>query len=100
MVKVKILSSFVDKYTDEVYKVGDTVDFPVERLKELKQNLSVHDREFFEEETKEVKTVENTKEETKEVKTVENTKEEKVEVTSEEKTEEEKVEKTVETTEE
>lgn len=49
MVKVKILSSFVDKYTDEVYKVGDTVDFPTERLKELKQNLSVHDREFFEE---------------------------------------------------
>ena len=87
MVKVKILSSFVDKYSDEVYKVGDTVDFPVERLKELKQNLSVHDREFFEEETKEVKTVENTKEE-------------KVEVTSEEKAEEEKVEKTVETTEE
>lgn len=87
MVKVKILSSFVDKYSDEVYKVGDTVDFPDERLKELKQNLSVHDREFFEEETKEVKTVENTKEE-------------KVEVTSEEKTEEEKVEKSVETTEE
>lgn len=28
MVKVKILSSFVDKYSDEVYKVGDTVDFP------------------------------------------------------------------------
>lgn len=49
MVKVKILSSFVDKYTDEVYKVGDTVDFSVERLEELKQNLSVHDREFFEE---------------------------------------------------
>lgn len=87
MVKVKILSSFVDKYTDEVYKVGDTVDFPVERLKELKQNLSVHDREFFEEETKEVKAVENVKEE-------------KVEVTSEEKTEEEKVEKSVEDTEE
>ena len=87
MVKVKILSSFVDKYSDEVYKVGDTVDFPVERLKELKQNLSVHDREFFEEETKEVKTVENTEKE-------------KVEVTSEEKTEEEKVEKSVETTEE
>ena len=78
MVKVKILSSFVDKYSDEVYKVGDTVDFPAERLKEIKQNLSVHDREFFEEETKEVK----------------------VEVTSEEKAEEEKVEKTVETTEE
>lgn len=87
MVKVKILSSFVDKYSDEVYKVGETVDFPVERLKELKQNLSVHDREFFEEETKEVKAVENTEEE-------------KVEATSEEKTEEEKVEKTVETTEE
>lgn len=87
MVKVKILSSFVDKYTDEVYKVGDTVDFPVERLKELKQNLSVHDREFFEEETKEVKAVENVEEE-------------KVEVTSEEKTEEEKVEKSVEDTEE
>lgn len=87
MVKVKILSSFVDKYSDEVYKVGDTVDFPVERLTELKQNLSVHDREFFEEETKEVKAVENTEEE-------------KVEVTSEEKAEEEKVEKTVETTEE
>ena len=87
MVKVKILSSFVDKYSDEVYKVGDTVDFPVERLKELKQNLSVHDREFFEEEKKEVKAVENVEEE-------------KVEVTSEEKTEEEKVEKTVETTEE
>jgi transcriptional accessory protein Tex/SPT6 len=49
MVKVKILNSFVDKYTDEVYKVGDTVDFSVERLEELKQNLSVHDREFFEE---------------------------------------------------
>ena len=32
MVKVKILSSFVDKYSDEVYKVGDTVDFPAERL--------------------------------------------------------------------
>lgn len=74
MVKVKILSSFVDKYSDEVYKVGDTVDFPAERLKEIKQNLSVHDREFFEEE--------------------------KVEVTSEEKAEEEKVEKTVEITEE
>lgn len=88
MVKVKILSSFVDKYSDEVYKVGDTVDFPVERLTELKQNLSVHDREFFEEE------------ETKEVKAVENVEEEKVEVTSEEKAEEEKVEKTVETTEE
>lgn len=87
MVKVKILSSFVDKYSDEVYKVGDTVDFPTERLKELKQNLSVHDKDFFEEETKEVKAVENTEEE-------------KVEVTSEEKTEEEKVEKTVETTEE
>ena len=87
MVKVKILSSFVDKYSDEVYKVGDTVDFPVVRLKEIKQNLSVYDREFFEEETKEVKTVENTGEE-------------KVEVTSEEKTEEEKVEKSVETTEE
>ena len=87
MVKVKILSSFVDKYSDEVYKVGETVDFPVERLKELKQNLSVHDREFFEEETKEVKAIENTEEE-------------KVEATSEEKTEEEKVEKTVETTEE
>lgn len=87
MVKVKILSSFVDKYSDEVYKVGDTVDFPVERLEELKQNLAVHDKDFFEEETKEVETVENTKEE-------------KVEVTSEEKAEEEKVEKTVETTEE
>ena len=87
MVKVKILSSFVDKYSDEVYKVGDTVDFPVERLKELKQNLSVHDKDFFEEETKEVKAVENPEEE-------------KVEVTSEEKAEEEKVEKTVETTEE
>lgn len=87
MVKVKILSSFVDKYSDEVYKVGDTVDFPVERLTELKQNLSVYDREFFEEETKEVKAVENVEEE-------------KVEVTSEEKAEEEKVEKTVETTEE
>ena len=49
MVKVKILSSFVDKYSDEVYKVGDIVDFPAERLKEIKQNLSVHDREFFEE---------------------------------------------------
>lgn len=84
MVKVKILSSFVDKYTDEVYKVGDTVDFPVERLKELKQNLSVHDREFFEEETKEVKAVENTKEETKEVKAVKNAKAKKVEETSEE----------------
>ena len=87
MVKVKILSSFVDKYSDEVYKVGDTVDFPVERLKELKENLSVHDREFFEEETKEVKAVKNAKEE-------------KEKVTSEEKTEEEKVEKSVETTEE
>lgn len=87
MVKVKILSSFVDKYSDEVYKVGDTVDFPVERLKELKQNLSVHDKDFFEEEMKEVKAVENPEEE-------------KVEVTSEEKAEEEKVEKTVETTEE
>ena len=87
MVKVKILSSFVDKYSDEVYKVGDTVDFPAERLKELKQNLSVHDREFFEEEKKEVKAVENVEEE-------------KVEVTSEEKATEEKVEKTVETTEE
>lgn len=74
MVKVKILSSFVDKYSDEVYKVGDTVDFPVERLKELKQNLSVHDREFFEEETKEVKAVENTEEEKVE-KTVEATEE-------------------------
>ena len=87
MVKVKILSSFVDKYSDEVYKVGDIVDFPAERLKEIKQNLSVHDREFFEVETKEVKAVENVEEE-------------KVEVTSEEKAEEEKVEKTVETTEE
>jgi len=87
MVKVKILNSFVDKYTDEVYKVGDTVDFPVERLRELKQNLSVHNREFFEEETKEVKAVKNAKEE-------------KEKVTSEEKTEEEKVEKSVETTEE
>ena len=75
MVKVKILNSFVDKYTDEVYKVGDTVDFPVERLRELKQNLSVHNREFFEEETKEVEVVKNAKEE---------------KVTSEEKTEEEK----------
>ena len=62
MVKVKILSSFVDKYTDEVYKVGDTVDFPVERLKELKQNLLVHDREFFEEETSEEEVVEDTEE--------------------------------------
>lgn len=87
MVKVKILNSFVDKYTDEVYKVGDTVDFPVERLRELKQNLSVHNREFFEEETKEVKAAKNAKEE-------------KEKVTSEEKTEEEKVEKSVETTEE
>lgn len=78
MVKVKILSSFVDKYTDEVYKVGDTVDFPVERLKELKQNLSVHDREFFEEETKEVKVVKNAKAK-------------KVEETSEEETSEEEV---------
>ena len=100
MVKVKILNSFVDKYTDEVYKVGDTVDFPVERLRELKQNLSVHNREFFEEETKEVKAVKNAKEETKEVKAVKNAKEEKEKVTSEEKTEEEKVEKSVETTEE
>ena len=94
MVKVKILSSFVDKYSDEVYKVGDTVDFPVERLEELKQNLAVHDKDFFEEETKEVKAVENTKEEKVEV-TSEEKAEEKVEVTSEE-----KVEKTVETTEE
>ena len=100
MVKVKILSSFVDKYSDEVYKVGDTVDFPVERLTELKQNLSVHDREFFEEETKEVKAVENTEEEKVEVTSEEKAEEEKVEVTSEEKAEEEKVEKTVETTEE
>ena len=74
MVKVKILSSFVDKYSDEVYKVGDIVDFPAERLKEIKQNLSVHDREFFEEETKEVKAVENVEEEKVE-KTVETTEE-------------------------
>lgn len=73
MVKVNVLRSFRDKYSDVVYEKGDSVEFSPERVTELLNNLSVHNDTFFEV----VETADNAGEDL-DVETVDNTEEEKV----------------------
>ncbi|WP_379705950.1 hypothetical protein [Mediterraneibacter gnavus] len=43
--KVKVLESFIDKNTDVVYKVGETIEMDAERVKEI---LSHPKKKFIE----------------------------------------------------
>lgn len=37
-IKLKILKSFYDKYSNELYSVGDVIDFKIDRAKDLLNN--------------------------------------------------------------
>lgn len=37
-IKLKILKSFYDKYSNELYAVGDVIDFKIDRAKDLLNN--------------------------------------------------------------
>ena len=48
MAKYKVLEVFRNKETQEVYKVGEEVELPVKRAKEIEENLKSYNKNFLE----------------------------------------------------
>lgn len=48
MAKYKVLEVFRNKETQEVYEVGEEVEFPVKRAKEIEENLKSYNKNFLE----------------------------------------------------
>jgi hypothetical protein len=64
MAKYKVLETFRDKHTKELYEVGEEIEMTVKRAKEAEKNLAKHGKVFLER-------VEEPKEEQPEADTVE-----------------------------